>query len=105
MQPHPDIDANRLWATDEGLAHQAPARPFYTRVLVVLWPAFMVAAMLEGLIFVVVDPSSLQGLGKAFLGWPAPAVYSLSFLLFWALVSLAAAVSLWLDQPGPWQST
>ncbi len=75
----------------------APPRAFRARVLLVLWPAFMMAALLEALVFSVVDPSSL-------LAWAAVAVYSVSFLLFWAAIAAAAAITLWLDSPGPWRA-
>jgi hypothetical protein len=108
MQPQPDIDVDIFLVEEDGDSRPGAPRPpqrFRARVLLVLWPAFMVAALLEALVFVVVDPTSLHGLGSALLAWPVIAVYSLSFLLFWALIAMAAAVTLWLDTPGPWQAT
>lgn len=105
MQPHQDLDLDAyLAAPDDGLP-VAPPRPLRARVLLVLWPAFMMAALLEALVFAVVDPHGLHGVGTAFLMWPATAVYSVAFLVFWILIALAAAVTLWLDKPGPWQAT
>jgi hypothetical protein len=108
MQAPPDIDADELrWANpdDDVDPSLLLARPFRARVLLVLWPAFMVAALLEALVFVVIDPTAQHGFGSAVLLWPAVAVYSVAFLVFWALVAAAAAITLWLDKPGPWQAT
>jgi hypothetical protein len=111
MQPHPNVEPGWPPGAHSAELLQPPPPPVHTsgkpaRVLLVLWPAFMVAALLEALVFVVVDPASLHGLhgqAPAPLGWSAPAVYTLSFFLFWALVAMAAAVTLWLDTPDPQQ--
>jgi hypothetical protein len=109
--PHPRADAVHAMAHDTsrdsrpaedidfdaGGPADAPPRDFRARVLLVLWPAFMMAAFLEALIFSLVDPDS-------FAHWPAVAVYSLSFLLFWVAIAAASAITLWLDAPGPWQA-
>jgi hypothetical protein len=105
MQPQPDIDLATYLATDDGGAPVDSPRPFRARLLLVLWPAFMMAGLLEALVFVVVDPAGLHGWGSALVHWPATAVYSLAFLVFWLLMSCAAAITLWLDRPGPWQAT
>jgi hypothetical protein len=113
MQPHPDIDAagtgtgtQKAWTEDDDETDAVrPPRAFHARALVVLWPAFMMAAVLEALVFSVVDPTGLHGIGTALLSWPATAVYSLAFLVFWVVIAAAAAITMWLDRPGPWQST
>jgi hypothetical protein len=85
------------FGVDEDEPTDVAPRAFRARVLVVLWPAFMMAALLEALVFSVVDPSSL-------LAWAAVAVYSVSFLLFWVAIAAASAITLWLDSPGPWRA-
>jgi hypothetical protein len=59
----------------------------------ILWPAFLVAGVLEMVVFSWVDPSMLR-LGN----WhpDANTVYSLAFLVFWGLISVASYVSHWL---------
>jgi len=59
----------------------------------ILWPAFLVAGVLEMVVFSVVDPGALH-LG----GWTpgANAVYTLAFFVFWGLVAGASYLSLWL---------
>lgn len=63
----------------------------------ILWPAFIVAGILEMVVFSWVDPNLLH-LG----GWEPDIMttYSLSFLVFWALVSVSGAVSQWLMGSG-----
>jgi hypothetical protein len=63
------------------------------RVAQVLWPAFVMAGVLEMLVFSVLDPATLS-----FRNWhPEPTtVYSLAFFVFWALIAAAAAASQWM---------
>ena len=63
------------------------------RILAIAWPAFMAAGVLEALVFAVVDPHELHGFGGAALDWTVQSVYSVSFLIFWAAISTAAAVT------------
>ena len=69
------------------------------RVLTVLWPAFAMAGVLEMLVFAQVDPGELHGFGAAGAGWSAQAVYTLAFFTFWAVISVASSLSLWLARP------
>ena len=68
------------------------------RLAVVLWPAFLMAAVLEMLVFALVDPAQLQGIDGTPLGLSAKAVYSLSFFVFWAVVAAACAMTAWLAE-------
>lgn len=62
----------------------------------ILWPAFLVACLIEMVVFAWVDPTALQ-LSEAWQ--PSPmATYTMAFLTFWAMVAAASAVSLWLMQ-------
>jgi hypothetical protein len=72
---------------------------FKTRVLTVLWPAFMMAGVLEMLVFALVDPQQLHGWGADASAWPRGAVYTLAFFVFWLAIALASALSLWLATP------
>ena len=63
------------------------------------WPAFLGAAVLEMLVFSVVDPGQLHGFGGAALELGATAVYSLAFFVFWGLIAAVGLLSHWL-QPG-----
>jgi hypothetical protein len=74
------------------LTHLSHAR----RAMIVLWPAFLMAGVLEALVFVVVDPAELRWFGGAALDWSAQAVYTVTFLIIWAVMSVAGALTTWL---------
>lgn len=58
------------------------------RWMAILWPAFLMAGVLEMLVFGLVDPVDLHWHG-ADLDWSRPAVYSAAFFVFWAVVTAA----------------
>lgn len=60
------------------------------RLLVVAWPAFMAACVLELLVFAFADPLDLQWGGEP-LGWTRQGVYTVSFFVFWAVSFIACA--------------
>jgi hypothetical protein len=64
------------------------------RALRILWPAFVIAGCLDGLVFSVVDPLELRWFGGDLIGGSALVIYTVTFLIFWALVSLSGAVTL-----------
>ena len=61
--------------------------------LSILWPAFLTAGVLDALVFAVLDPRELRWFGGALIGWTPVAVHSVTFLIFWAGVSAAAAMT------------
>lgn len=63
------------------------------RTMQILWPAFGAAGVLETLVFAVIDPAQLHWFGGAPIGWSAQAVYTVTFLMFWAAIATAGAVS------------
>ena len=63
------------------------------RIVNVLWPAFLMAGVLEMIVFSVVDPEQLHGQGGAALGWSATAVYTVAFFVFWGVITLAGALT------------
>jgi len=67
------------------------------RSLCILWPAFLMAGVLEMLVFVVVDPQDLHSLGGAPLDWSRQAVYTLAFLVFWGVIATAGALTVLLE--------
>lgn len=71
-----------------------------TRALRVLWPAFVMAGVLEMLVFAAVDPDGLHGPGAPLLAGSRSTVYSVTFLVFWAVIAASAAITQWLDAPG-----
>lgn len=76
------------------MSQQSQERPnFITRVLCVLWPSFLMAGVLEMLVFSMVDPDGLRLFGGAPVDLSPTAVYSLAFFVFWILVSTASALT------------
>lgn len=58
----------------------------------ILWPAFLMAGVVEMVVFAMVDPQDLHGLGGAPIELSASAVYSLAFFFFWAAFVVAGAM-------------
>ncbi len=67
------------------------------RAATVLWPAFVMAGVTEMLVFALLDPQSLRGFEGEAIALSRQAIYTLTFLAFWALISVASAVTLWLS--------
>jgi hypothetical protein len=61
--------------------------------LQILWPAFLMAGVLEVLVFALVDPRDLHWLGGAPIEASRQAVYTLAFLAFWAVIAAAGAIT------------
>lgn len=71
------------------------------RLLAVLWPAFLVSIVLEGLLFTLFDPMAMRWTDS--LGEPLSplAVYSLGFLVIWGCMSAAVALARAFAVPAP----
>lgn len=69
------------------------------RALRILWPAFLMAGVLEIMVFAVVDPGDLHWFGGPSIGWSSQAIYTVTFLIFWGAVATAGAITalLWLE--------
>jgi len=67
--------------------------------LIVGWPAFLVAGVLEMVVFAMVDPGDLHTFGGGRIDLSPQAVYTLAFLVFWAATSVAGALTLLLARP------
>jgi hypothetical protein len=66
---------------------------FKQRALQILWPAFLMAGVLEMLLFAVVDPGDLQWFGGPPIDWPRQAIYTVTFMIFWAVMSTSGALT------------
>ncbi|MDZ7813591.1 MAG: hypothetical protein U5L74_10910 [Ideonella sp.] len=81
------------------------------RVLCIAWPAFLMAGVLEMLVFSVVDPAGLHWFGAQPIEWSTTAVYTVAFFVFWLAISLASALTQALtttpsvDEKGPVESS
>jgi hypothetical protein len=63
------------------------------RSMGVLWSAFLMAAVLEMLVFALVDPGDLRWFGGETLDLSPRAVYTLAFFVFWAVIAAGAALA------------
>ena len=67
------------------------------RTLRILWPAFLVAGVLETMVFAVIDPGDLRWFGGPPIEWSAQAVYTVTFLIFWGAIATAGAMTALLE--------
>ena len=58
----------------------------------ILWPAFLVAGMADGLVFSLFDPQDMHMFGEP-VTLDRRAVYSIGFFLFWAFAAASSALT------------
>jgi hypothetical protein len=62
------------------------------RIMWIMWPAFLVAGLLEILVFAMVDPQDLHWFGQP-VDLSRQGVYTLAFFAFWAIAMLASGLT------------
>lgn len=62
------------------------------RLMWIIWPAFLVAGVLEVLVFAMVDPQDLQWFGQP-VGLSRQGVYTVAFFVFWGVTMLASGLT------------
>jgi hypothetical protein len=62
------------------------------RLMWIIWPAFLVAGVLEVLVFAMVDPQDLQWFGQP-VGLSRQGVYTVAFFVFWGITMLASGLT------------
>ena len=62
----------------------------------IVWPAFLVAAVLEMVVFALVDPSTLHWFGQP-VALSREAVYTLTFFVFWGMAMASSALTVLLS--------
>ena len=67
------------------------------RILWVLWPSFLVAAVAELAVFAVIDPVDLNVFGVPVQAGRMP-IYTLGFFFFWVLGAAASALTVFLQR-------
>src|SRR5437867_2394860 len=67
------------------------------RLIWVLWPAFLVATIAEGLFFTLFDPADMALFGNP-VELSRQAVYTLGFFVFWAMMAASSALTVFLRQ-------
>lgn len=68
-----------------------------TRIMSVLWPSFLLACVLEMLVFGLIDPGDLFHTETS-LEMTRKTTYALAFLVFWAVTGASSALTLWLTR-------
>jgi len=66
--------------------------------VLILWPSFLAACMLEGVVFAMVDPGEIHWPGLV----PQPSrqgVYTVAFFTFWSITMACSSLVLWLAKP------
>lgn len=67
------------------------------RVMWIVWPAFLVAGVLEMLVFACVDPQDLHWMGLP-IELSRQGVYTVSFFVFWAFTCASSALTVLLSK-------
>ena len=62
------------------------------RMMWIAWPAFLVAGLMELVVFGLVDPQELQWFGQP-LALSRQGVYTLAFFVFWALTMVSSGLT------------
>ena len=62
------------------------------KMMWIAWPAFLVAGMLEMLVFAMVDPQDLHWFGQP-VELSRQGVYTLSFFVFWGVTMLSSGLT------------
>jgi len=75
------------------------------RTLTILWPSFLMAAVLDGIVFSLVDPADGQVVGIS-SGVSPQGIYTLGFFVFWCVIACASGMTALLvvereDGPAP----
>ncbi len=68
------------------------------RLMWIVWPAFLLAGVMEILVFAMVDPHDLHWFGQA-LDLPRQAVYTLGFFAFWIITAASSTLTVLLAMP------
>lgn len=62
------------------------------KLMWIAWPAFLMAGVLEMAVFAVLDPQMLTLFGER-LNWSRPAVYTVTFFIFWGAMMVSSALT------------
>jgi hypothetical protein len=62
------------------------------RMMWIAWPAFLIAGLLELVVFGLVDPQDLQWFGHP-LALSRQGVYTVAFFVFWAMTMMSSGLT------------
>jgi hypothetical protein len=66
--------------------------------VLIAWPAFLAACLLQGMVFAVIDPAEVHWPGQT--SQPTrQAIYTVAFFLFWLIAMACSSLVLWLARP------
>ena len=68
--------------------------------VLIVWPAFLAACLLEALVFAMVDPGELHCPGYLFQA-SRQGIYTMAFFAFWFITMACSALVLWLAKASP----
>ena len=68
-------------------------------LLLIVWPSFVIAGVLEMLVFSAAHPEDMKGFGGLLTQLSSTGVYTIAFFSFWALCALGTALTLMLAAP------
>ncbi len=68
------------------------------RWVLITWPAFLAACLLEALVFAFVDPAEVHWPGQT-IQPSRQAVYTGAFFSFWLIAMACSGLVLWLSKP------
>ncbi len=62
----------------------------------ILWPSFLMAGVMEMVVFTMVDPQDLHLFNQS-IDLPRQGIYTLSFFIFWIICAASSCLSLFLS--------
>jgi uncharacterized membrane protein YhaH (DUF805 family) len=68
--------------------------------VLIAWPAFLAACLMEALVFAMVDPGELHWPGY-FFREHRQSIYTIAFFAFWFIAMACSAMVLWLAKAAP----
>lgn len=68
------------------------------KIMWIFWPAFLMACVLELLVFAVIDPQDMHWFGHPF-EISRQATYALAFFVFWLVIAIAGGLTIFLSLP------
>lgn len=74
------------------------AQQLKQRLMWIVWPAFLMAGVMEMLVFALVDPQDLHWMGQP-LEWSRQGIYTVAFFVFWAVTAASSALTALLTLP------
>lgn len=65
---------------------------FQKRLMWIIWPAFLMAGVIEILVFSMIDPEDMHWFGHQ-LEFSRQGIYTVSFFAFWVITSMGGALT------------